>query len=364
MTNVSNGSANGHSKSANMHCVLTGKEALKYENRPIPQCKPDQVLVKVMTTGIDLSYYTKGGIGTTVVKAPLVLGHESCGVVTEVGSEVKHIKEGDRVAIEPALPCRTCRFCKDGQWNYCQNDQYMASPPTDGTLCQWYACPATNAVKIPDNISWEESGCIQPLAIAIQVARRSGLRAHQNVVVFGCGPLGLLCMAVAKAYGASRIIAIDISEHRLKFAKSYAATHHFLPSRAPENVDTMQWNRDLAAKVLAEAGLDVGVDVVIEASGAAPCMQLGIECLRTGGTCMGAPLASFPILQVATKELNVLGTLRYTNRCFEDGIDLLSRGLVSLKPLITKTFPLQQSEDAFKAVKSGAEIKIVIMNQE
>jgi D-xylulose reductase len=165
------------------------------------------------------------------------------------------------------------------------NDSYMASPPTDGTLCQWYACPATNAVKIPDGISWEESGCIQPLAIAIQVARRAGLRAHQNVVVFGCGPLGLLCMAVAKAYGARNIIAVDISTKRLEFAKSYAATHTFLPTRKPQERDVMQWNASLANQVLGDAGIECGVDVAIEASGAEPCMQLAIAMLRTGGTC-------------------------------------------------------------------------------
>lgn len=161
----------------------------------------------------------------------------------------------------------------------------MASPPTDGTLCQWYACPATNAVKIPDSISWEESGSIQPLAIAIQVGRRAGLRAHQNVVVFGCGPLGLLCMAVAKAYGAKTIIAVDISTKRLEFAKSYAATHTFLPSRKPQDKDVMEWNAELAAQVLKDVGVQSGIDVAIEASGAEPCMQLAIAMLRTGGTC-------------------------------------------------------------------------------
>ena len=165
------------------------------------------------------------------------------------------------------------------------NDSYMASPPTDGTLCQWYACPATNVVKIPDSLSWEESGSIQPLSIAIQVGRRAGLRAHQNVVVFGCGPLGLLCMAVAKAYGAKNIIAIDISTKRLEFAKSYAATHTFLPSRKPQDKDVMEWNAELAAQVLQDVGVQSGVDVAIEASGAEPCMQLAIAMLRTGGTC-------------------------------------------------------------------------------
>jgi D-xylulose reductase len=185
--------------------------------------------------------------------------------------------------------------------SYCVNDSYMASPPTgewnrlgpiwcsltraDGTLCQWYACPAVNAVPVPETIAWEQSGSIQPLAIAVQVGRRARLRAHQTVAVFGCGPLGLLCMAVAKAYGARKILAVDISESRLKFAKSYAATHTFSPPRRGQDDEIMSWNRQVAADVLKEIGEEAGVDVVIEASGAEPCMQLGVHLLRTGGTC-------------------------------------------------------------------------------
>lgn len=129
----------------NTHCVLTGKESVIIENRPIPKCGADQVLVKVMATGMcvsfccprahircgsDLSYYKNGGIGTSVVKKPLVLGHESSGEIYQVGENVSGLKVGDRVAIEPALPCRVCRYCKGGKFNCCMNDTYMASPPT------------------------------------------------------------------------------------------------------------------------------------------------------------------------------------------------------------------------------------------
>lgn len=155
----------------------------------------------------------------------------------------------------------------------------------DGTLCQWYACPATNAVPVPDSIPWELSGSLQPLAIAVHMARRAGLRAHQTVAVFGCGPLGLLCMAVAKAYGARKILAIDVSEKRVAFAKQHLATHVHVASRRPADQDDLAWNMQLAEQLLGEMGEPRGVDVVIEASGAEPCIQLGIQVVRTGGTC-------------------------------------------------------------------------------
>ena len=111
------------------------------------------------------------------------------------------------------------------------------------------------------------------------------MRAHMNVMVFGSGPLGLLCMAVAKAYGARTIIASDVSEKRVNFAKSYAATHAFVGKKRPEDKEIMEWNREQAAEVLKDAGVSGGVDLVIEASGAEPCMQLGMTMLRHGGTC-------------------------------------------------------------------------------
>lgn len=152
-------------------------------------------------------------------------------------------------------------------------------------MCQWYVCPAVNATKLPADITWKESGCIQPLAISVHLARRAGIHAHQTIAVFGCGPLGLLTMAVAKAYGAATIIAIDISETRVNFAKSYAATHGHLSRRRPAEEEVMQWNREEAARILEDAGLTRGLDLVIEASGAEPCMQLGVALLRHGGTC-------------------------------------------------------------------------------
>jgi len=224
-------------------------------------------------------------------------------------------------------------------------------------------------VPIPAGISWEEAGSIQPLAVAIQLARRAGFTAGQTLAVFGCGPLGLLVMAVAKAYGVAKIIAFDISESRVKFAKGYVADFTAVSPRLKEGQDLTSWSVEMKQTMLAAAGIDAkGVDVVVEASGAEPCMHAGIEMLHTGGTYvqagLGKPVTTFPTLKITSKELTVVGSVRYTGNCFETAIGLISRGAVDLKPLVTKVYPLTKSEEAFKAVQAGVEIKVVVMNQD
>ncbi|BEI80058.1 hypothetical protein CcaverHIS002_0105870 [Cutaneotrichosporon cavernicola] len=360
-----------HPTGTNAHVVLLGKERIEVQYRPIPTVKNDEVLVKVMATGLcgtDVSFYTRGGIGSRVVSQPLVLGHESAGIVHAVGHDVTKVA-----------------------WNYCKRDQYFATPGTDGTLCQYFACPATSCVPIPPTLPWPQAGCIQPLAIAVQIGRRAPKLAHQAVGVMGCGPLGLLCMAVAKAYAAREIIGIDRVPNRVDFALKYAATHAELNpeqdmkaethgtqvikgrgSKIREVGDEMAWLDHWVEERLPKWGVEHGLDVVIDATGAEPCMQLAVALLRPGGTLilagMGPPLTRFPTLEVASKELTISGSLRYTTRCFEDGIHLVERGLVDLAPLVTKTVPLCKAEEAFKAARSGplagGEMKVVVMNQE
>ena len=183
--------------------------------------------------------------------------------------------------------------------SYCRDLAYMATPPTgeqifnhcvvsdhlaDGTLCQWYLCPITNAVKIPPSISWREAACIQPLAVAIHATSRARVSAHQNIAVFGSGALGLLCMAVAKALGARTTVAVDISRSRLDFAREYAATHAHLARTRHPKVSAESFAKEESSIIVGETGVE-GFDVVIEASGAEQSMHTGLELLRPGGTC-------------------------------------------------------------------------------
>ncbi|KIK65650.1 hypothetical protein GYMLUDRAFT_364799 [Collybiopsis luxurians FD-317 M1] len=357
---------------SNYGCVLTKPLTVEVKQVSLPDLGREDVIVKVESTGIcgsDLHLYNHFGVGKAVMKKPNTLGHESAGTIVEVGPDVKDMAVGDRVCIEPTMFCRKCYNCKIGKTNICRKFRQASLEPTPGTCQQYYVCEADFAVKIPDSLSWEEAGCIQPLAIAVQLAKRAKFAAGQTIAVFGCGPLGALVMATARAYGVSKIIAIDILQKRLDFAKSMWADFAFPSPQKGADEGYADWADAFKSQVMKDSGLDPwGVDVVVEASGAEPCMHAGIAFTHAGGTYvqagLGRAINSFPTVEIVAKELDVIGTVRYTAGCFQTAIDLVASGKVNLKPLITAVFPLSQSAEALEAVRKGDDMKVIIMNQQ
>ncbi|KAK0498377.1 hypothetical protein EDD18DRAFT_1351062 [Armillaria luteobubalina] len=360
------------SGSPNKACMLLKADTVEIRDAPIAEVGKDDVLIRVEATGIcgsDLHNYSHGGVGKDLIKEPLILGHESAGIVVEVGSAVTDVAVGDRVAIEPTMFCRKCHNCKTGKTNVCRNFRQASLSPTQGTLCQYYVCDADFAVKIPASISWEQAGCIQPLAVAIQLAKRAKFGAGQTVAVFGCGPLGCLVMATARAYGVTKILAFDISQRRVDFAKKLWADYAVLSPKVGQGQDYSEWAEGFKASALKEAGVDSwGVDISVEASGAEVCMHAGITFVHSGGTYVQAGLGravnSFPTFQVVAKELDVIGSVRYTAGCFKTAIDLMESGKIDLEPMITAVFPLSRSKEALEAVRKGDDLKVIIMNQQ
>ena len=286
----------------------------------------------------------------------MVLGHESAGTVVEVGSDVKSLKKGDRVAMEPGIPCRHCVRCKEGKYNLCPDMAFAATPPYDGTLAKYYVLPADFCYKLPENMSLEEGALMEPLSVAVHITKQSGLKQGDTVVVFGAGPVGLLCCAVAKALGAKKVIAVDINTERLEFAKSFAADASFVPEKisAAENAQRL---RD-------ENGLPAGADVAIDASGAEPSVQTAIHTLRMGGSYvqggMGRDEITFPILAACTKELTISGSFRYGPGDYQTAVDLTSSGKIDVKKLISRKVSFDDAEQAFEDVKAGKAIKVLI----
>ncbi|EAW10868.1 NAD(P)-dependent alcohol dehydrogenase [Aspergillus clavatus NRRL 1] len=344
----------------NLSFVLEGIHQVKFEDRPIPELRdPHDVIVNVKYTGIcgsDVHYWEHGAIGHFVVKDPMVLGHESSGVVAKVGSAVTSLKVGDRVAMEPGVPCRRCEPCKAGKYNLCEKMAFAATPPYDGTLAKYYPLPEDFCYKLPENISLQEGALMEPLGVAVHITRQASIKPGESVVVFGAGPVGLLCCAVARAFGASKIIAVDIQKTRLDFAKKYAATAIFEPAKvsAVANADQMREENDLGP----------GADVVIDASGAEPSVHTGIHVLRPGGTYvqggMGRNEINFPIMAACTKELTIKGSFRYGSGDYKLAVDLVASGKVNVKDLITGVVEFQEAEQAFKEVKAGKGIKTLI----
>jgi D-xylulose reductase len=207
----------------------------------------------------------------------MVLGHESSGTVHAVGSLVKHLKPGDQVAVEPGIPCRRCARCKDGRYNLCPAMAFAATPPYDGTLARYFLAPADFCYALPEHVSLEEGALLEPASVAVHVCRLANISLGSKVVIFGAGPVGLLCMAVARAFGAETVVGVDINEDRVKFANGYAATHVF---RAEKDESAEEG----ASRLNKECGLGDGPDAAIDATGAEACVQMGIHVLRSGGT--------------------------------------------------------------------------------
>ncbi|KAE8363644.1 D-xylulose reductase A [Aspergillus caelatus] len=344
----------------NLSFVLEGIHKIKFEDRPIPELRDaHDVLVNVRFTGIcgsDVHYWEHGSIGQFVVKDPMVLGHESSGVISKVGSAVTTLKVGDHVAMEPGIPCRRCEPCKAGKYNLCEKMAFAATPPYDGTLAKYYVLPEDFCYKLPENINLQEAAVMEPLSVAVHIVKQANVAPGQSVVVFGAGPVGLLCCAVARAFGSPKVIAVDIQKGRLEFAKKYAATATFEPSKVPalEN----------ANRIVNENDLGPGADIVIDASGAEPSVHTGIHVLRPGGTYvqggMGKNEITFPIMAACTKELNVRGSFRYGSGDYKLAVNLVASGKVSVKELITGVVNFEDAEQAFQEVKAGKGIKTLI----
>jgi D-xylulose reductase len=344
----------------NLSFVLEKQHNVRFEDRPIPVINdPYDVKVNIKYTGIcgsDVHYWTHGAIGNFVVKAPMVLGHESSGIVAEVGDKVKSLKVGDRVAVEPGVPCRRCVRCLEGTYNLCEDMKFAATPPNDGTLAKYYTVPEDFAYKLPDSISLEEGAVVEPLSVGVHVTKQANVKPGDSVVVFGAGPVGLLCCAVAKAFGATKVICVDINEERLKFAQEYAASHLFRSQRvsAEEN----------ARNMIAECDLGAGADVAIDATGAEPCIQTAVHALRVGGTFvqagMGKDEITWPIAAMCSKELTVKGSFRYSGGDYKLAIQLIESGMVDVKPLITGSVAFDQAEIAFERVRKSEGIKTLI----
>jgi D-xylulose reductase len=286
----------------------------------------------------------------------MVLGHESAGTVVEVGSAVKTLVKGDRIAIEPGTPCRHCTSCLAGKYNLCDDMRFAATPPYDGTLAGFYTAPSDFCYKLPEHVSLQEGALIEPLAVGVHIVKQAEVKPGDSVVVMGAGPVGLLCMAVARAFGASTIVAVDIQPNRLEFAKGYAATHTFTPERvsAEEN----------AARLLKETGLLAGADAIIDASGAEPSIQTSLHAIRRGGVYvqggMGKADINFPILALCTKEVTAKGSFRYGSGDYKLAVELVATGKVDVKKLITGTVKFEDAEQAFIDVKAGKGIKVLI----
>lgn len=327
--------------------VLRAAGELAVEERPVPEPGPGEVLVRVGAVGVcgsDVHYYRHGRIADYVVREPLVLGHEAGGVVEAVGDGVDPARVGQRVALEPGVPCRHCRQCKEGRYNLCPDVQFFATPPVDGAFAEYVTLAADFAHPVPDSLSDEAAGLIEPLAVGVWACGKAEVGAGSRVLVTGAGPIGLMAVQVARALGAAEVVVTDVVEQRLEAARRLGATTT-LDARTA----------DLA---------DLGVDALIECSGAPAAVRSGIVAVRPAGRVvlvgMGADEVPVPLGLVQQREIVLTGTFRYAN-AYPTAIALAGSGRIDLDGMVTGRFTLDEVEAALGADADPSSIKAVVV---
>ena len=327
--------------------VMLGIGKMGFEEREIPTPKEDEVLVKLEYVGIcgsDLHYYETGAIGDYVVEPPFVLGHEPGGTVVEVGKNVKHLKVGDRVALEPGKTCGHCEFCKTGRYNLCPDVVFFATPPVDGVAHESDLC-----FKLPENVSTMEGALIEPLAVGFHAAMQGGARAGQTAVVMGAGCIGLVSMMALKAMGVSRVYVVDIMEKRLEKAMELGADGVINGTKADvvEEVKRLTQGK--------------GCDLAIETAGTQITTVQTIHMTKKGATIVLVGYSksgemTLPMSLALDKELTFKTVFRYRH-IYPMAIDAVASGKVNLKGIVTDIFTLDEVQKAMDySVNNKADI--------
>jgi L-iditol 2-dehydrogenase len=336
--------------------VLNRPGEVAVVDRPTPEPGPDEVLVRVHAVGVcgsDTHYFDHGRIGRFVVESPLVLGHEASGVIEGVGSHVDPARVGERVSIEPGVPCRQCVQCLAGRYNLCPDMVFHATPPVDGSLAELVVIHHAFAHAVPDSVNDEEAALLEPLSVGIWACHKGMAGPGSRVLVTGAGPIGLVCVQVARACGASEVVVSDVNAERLAVAMELGATDAFLSG----SVTLEDWYAGRPAP-----------EVLLECSGHAGATLDAIRVLAPAGRAvlvgMGGDELALPLAVVQERELLVTGTFRYANT-WPTAIGLVASGQVDLARLVTGRFPLTESAAALTAARDtpGA-IKAVINPQE
>ncbi len=322
--------------------VLNSPGELVLEERPEPEPGPGQVKVRIASVGVcgsDTHYYDHGRIGEFVVESPLVLGHEASGVVVAVGDGVTALQPGQRVSLEPGVPDLVCEQCRAGRYNLCRDMRFFATPPVDGAFAEHVVVHAAFAHPVPDSMSDDAAALLEPLSVGIWACRKGRVTAGSRVLLTGAGPIGLVAVQAARAFGATEVVVSDVNPARLALARELGAT---------EVVDAREQSvRDLPRPP----------QVLLECSGSPIAIGDGLRALDRAGRAvlvgMGGDEVPLPLAVVQTRELEVTGTFRYANT-WPTAIALATSGRVDLDRLVTGTYGLAHAADALTVSRRDA----------
>ncbi|XP_017795790.1 PREDICTED: sorbitol dehydrogenase-like isoform X2 [Habropoda laboriosa] len=343
---------------SNLTAILYGINDIRLVKTPIEEPDQNEVLMEMGCVGIcgsDVHYLVNGRIGDFVVREPMIIGHESSGVVVKLGKNVKNLKVGDRVAIEPGVSCRVCKFCKEGRYNLCKEIVFCATPPVHGNLRRFYKHAADFCFKLPDYVTLAEGALLEPLSVGVHACKRANISIGSKVLILGAGPIGLLSLLVAKTMGASQIVITDLLQSRLNLAKKLGADETLLLRKEDPEPAVVQRIHKLFGDE---------PDKTIDACGAQSTIRLAIYATKAGGVAvlvgMGPPEVKIPLITALVKEVDIRGVFRYAND-YADALDLLATRKIDVKPLITHNYKMEDTVQAFETAKSGQSDVVKVM---
>jgi L-iditol 2-dehydrogenase len=326
---------------------LHGAGDMRLHQEPIPSPGPGESLIRVTAVGVcgsDLHWFAEAGIGDARLTRPLVLGHEFAGVT----------EDGQRVAVDPAIACGQCEYCQAGNPNFCVALRFAGHAENDGALREYIAWPTRCVYPLPDALADADGALLEPLGVAIHAVDLAHIKPGMAVGVFGCGPIGLLTLQVARAAGATHLIATDLPgvPHRLDAARALGA-----------HVLTADLHQAEIHKILAMTGKQ-GVDVAFEAAGDNAAVEAAIAAAKPGGKVIlvGIPpddRTTFTASTARRKGLTIK-LVRRMKHTYPRAIRLVESGMVDVRSLVTARFPLAKAAEAFAVAARREGIKVVI----
>ena len=320
--------------------LLYGAKDIRLTEKSIPEPGSGEVLIEPKFIGIcgsDVHYFQHGYCGNFVPKRPFALGHEFTGVIHSTGSNVQGLKVGDEVAIDPSMPCGSCKHCRSGHYNLCLSMRYFGSascdPHIDGAMGQYVVVPAANCYVLPAGMSMEQASLLEPLCVAMHAVKQVDQIAGTSILITGGGPIGQLILRVARAFGAYNVTVSDVNE----FAREFS-----LKSGANSVVNPLEENAWKSFN---------GFDVVFEASGVPSALANGIQLARRGGSVVlvGTLPDSFSIPGnlIMNRELKLLGSFRFAN-VFEDAMNMVAEGIINLDGIFTDSYSFDNIPQAMQ----------------
>jgi L-idonate 5-dehydrogenase len=317
---------------------------LRVETVEIAPPGPGEVRSRIAAGGIcgsDLHYYQDGGFGVVRVKEPMVLGHEIAGSIAELGEGVSGLAVGQRVAVNPSRPCERCSYCREGLHQHCTDMRFMGSamrtPHVQGGFRQELTASALQAIPVGDSVTMAEAAMAEPLAVCLHAARIAGPLLGKRVLVTGCGPIGVLSILCARLAGAAEIVATDVADAPLEVASRMGAARTVNVAKSPDGLAPYAANKG-------------SFDVLFEASGNQAALRGAFDVLRPGAVIVQVGLggdATLPLNTIVAKELQLRGTFRFDAE-FQLAVDLMNKGLVDVKPLLSASMPFENAIEAFE----------------